>query len=79
MSDNLLMTKDLHKTYRTGAKEVRAVNGISLDIKKGRSVAIVGQSGAGKSTLMHILGGLDKPTSGKVLLDDTDIPCILPG
>jgi lipoprotein-releasing system ATP-binding protein len=73
MNDNLLITKDLHKTYRSGVKEVRAVNGISLEIKKGRSIAIVGPSGAGKSTLMHILGGLDKPTSGKVLLGDTDI------
>ncbi len=69
----MLMAKDLHKTYRTGAKEVRAVNGISIEIKKGRSAAIVGPSGAGKSTLMHILGGLDKPTLGKVLLDGTDM------
>ena len=73
MSNNLLITKELHKIYRAGAKEVRAVNGISIEIKKGRSVAIVGPSGAGKSTLMHILGGLDMPTSGKILLGDTDI------
>ena len=73
MSDALLTVKDLHKIYRTGTKEVRAVNGISLEIKSGRSVAIVGASGAGKSTLIHMLGGLDEPTSGKVLLDGTDI------
>jgi len=69
----MLIAKDLHKVYREGAKEVRAVNDISIEIEEGRSVAIVGPSGAGKSTLLHILGGLDRPTSGKVLLDDTDM------
>jgi len=73
MSDILLATKDLHKIYKSGIKEVKAVNGVSIEIKTGRSIAIVGPSGAGKSTLMHILGGLDKPTSGKVLLNDKDI------
>ena len=73
MSDILLRADNLHKIYRTGAKEVRAVDGVSLEIKKGNSVAIVGPSGAGKSTLMHILGGLGHPTSGKVFLDDTDM------
>jgi lipoprotein-releasing system ATP-binding protein len=70
---NMLIAKDLCKTYRTGIKEVRAVNGISLKITKGRSVAIVGPSGAGKSTLLHMLGGLDKPSSGKLLMDSLDI------
>jgi len=70
---NMIIVKDLHKIYRSGHKEVRAVNGIDLEIKKGSSVAIVGPSGAGKSTLLHMLGGLDKPTSGKILLEDTDI------
>ena len=73
MSKQSLIVKDLHKIYRRGTKEVRAVNGMDLEIKKGSSVAIVGPSGAGKSTLLHMLGGLDRPTSGKILLEDTDI------
>lgn len=73
MSDILLTARDLHKIYRSGHKEVRAVDGLNIEIKKGDSVAITGSSGAGKSTLMHMLGGLDRPTSGKVLLDGSDI------
>ncbi|MDP3730615.1 MAG: ABC transporter ATP-binding protein [Candidatus Omnitrophota bacterium] len=73
MSKQALIIKDLHKIYRKGHKEVRAVNGIGLEIKQAGTVLIVGPSGAGKSTLLHMLGGLDKPTSGKVLLEDTDI------
>ncbi len=69
----MIIVKDLHKTYKNGHKEVRAVNGIDLEIKKASSVLIVGPSGAGKSTLLHMLGALDKPTSGKILLEDTDI------
>ncbi len=56
-----------------GQKEVRAVDGMSFEIKKASSAAIIGPSGAGKSTLLHILGGLDRPESGEVLLDGTDI------
>jgi len=73
MSKRLLTVKDLHKIYRRGQKEVRAVNGIELEVKQGSSVAIVGPSGAGKSTLLHMMGALDKPTSGKILLEDIDI------
>jgi lipoprotein-releasing system ATP-binding protein len=73
MSKRSLIVKDLHKIYRRGHKEVSAVNGIDLEIEKGSSAAIVGPSGAGKSTLLHMLGGLDRPTSGKILLEDTDI------
>ncbi len=71
--NNLLIVKDLRKIYTHGRKEVRAVDGVSLEIKKGASTAIVGPSGAGKSTLLHMLGGLDKPTSGHVILDGVDI------
>jgi len=73
MSKDFLVVKDLHKIYRRGHKEVRAVNGIELEIKNGSSVLIVGPSGAGKSTLLHMLGALDKPTSGKILLEGMDI------
>lgn len=73
MSEELLIVNDLHKIYRNGQKEVMAVDGITIEIKKGRSVAIVGPSGAGKSTLLHMIGGLDKPTSGNILLGETDI------
>ena len=73
MNDNFLIAQDIQKVYENNGKEVRAVNGITIKLIKGRSVAIVGQSGAGKSTLMHMLGGLDKPTFGKVILDNVDI------
>ncbi|MDP3804651.1 MAG: ABC transporter ATP-binding protein [Candidatus Omnitrophota bacterium] len=69
----MIRVENLHKSYKNGSKEVLAVNGVSLETKKAKTTAIVGPSGAGKSTLLHILGGLDKPTSGKVLLDDVDI------
>lgn len=73
MNDTILTTKKLHKIYKNGLKEVRAVNGIDLEIRKGGSLSIIGPSGAGKSTLLHLLGGLDRPTSGEVLLDGVNI------
>lgn len=69
----ILTAKNVYKIYRSGAKEVMAVNGVSLEIKKASALAIVGPSGAGKSTLLHLLGGLDAPTSGEVAIDGTDI------
>ncbi len=69
----ILSAKNLHKTYKSGQKKVTAVNGVSLEVRKERMTAIIGPSGAGKSTLLHILGGLDRPTSGKVFLEETDI------
>lgn len=69
----MLTANEIKKIYKTGAKEVRAVDGVSLEIRKGESLAIVGPSGSGKSTLLHILGGLDRPTSGKVLLEGADL------
>ncbi len=63
----------LRKIYSDGAKEIKAVDDITLSLREGTILAIVGPSGAGKSTLLHLLGGLDRPTSGKVLLDGIDL------
>src|SRR5436309_11655991 len=64
---------DVHKTYRTGDVEVHAVRGVSLEIQRGEFLALMGASGSGKSTLMNILGCLDRPTSGRYMLDDADV------
>ncbi len=68
----MLKTKGIHKIYKNGKTALHVLQGIDLEVKKGESLAIVGPSGAGKSTLLHILGGLDRPTEGKVFLDDVD-------
>jgi putative ABC transport system ATP-binding protein len=64
---------DVHKIYRTGEMEVPAVRGVSIDIRGGEFVALMGASGSGKSTLMNILGCLDRPTTGHYLLDGADV------
>ena len=70
---SIIDVSHLKKTYNTGALETIAVDDISFNVKKGEFVAIMGPSGSGKSTLMHILGALDKPTSGKYILDGQDV------
>jgi putative ABC transport system ATP-binding protein len=60
---------NLHKIYRQGSSEIAALAGVSLDIQKGEFVVIMGPSGSGKSTLLHLIGGLDRPTRGEVLID----------
>ena len=74
----LIETYDLTKVYSGGENEVRALDGVSLGVDRGELVAVVGSSGSGKSTLLHLLGGLDIPTSGKVIIDGTDIYTLAP-
>ena len=75
----LIHIENMKKIYNPGENEVRALDGIDLDIEKGDLVAIVGHSGSGKSTLMNMLGCLDTPTSGKYVLDGQDVaPELLP-
>ena len=69
----MLKVENLKRYYKTNDVEVRALDGVSFDVEKGEFISIIGASGSGKSTLLHLLGGLDYPTSGKVLIDDTDI------
>ena len=73
MDDTLIKVEDLCKIYNPGENEVRALDHVSLEIKKGELVAIIGQSGSGKSTFMNRLGCLDVPTSGKYYLNGTDV------
>lgn len=69
----ILKCEGVRKVYGSGGNQVTALNGIDLSVSKGEFVAIVGASGSGKSTLLHILGSVDKPTEGKVMVDGTDL------
>ena len=69
----LLKIENLTKIYGSGENEVRALDNVSFSVEKGEFLAIIGPSGSGKSTLLHILGGVDRPTSGKVWLDGQDV------
>ncbi len=70
---NILQVEHLCKVYGSGENEVRALNDVSFGVEKGEFIAIIGPSGSGKSTLLHILGGVDRPTSGKVYLNGQDV------
>jgi putative ABC transport system ATP-binding protein len=69
----ILETKDLRKTYGKDEAIVHALDGVSMKVEKGEFISIVGTSGSGKSTLLHMFGGLDRPTSGNVIVDGKDI------
>ena len=69
----ILEVRNLTKVYGAGESEVRALNDVSFDVEKGEFVAIIGPSGSGKSTLLHTLGGVDRPTSGKVFMNGQDV------
>lgn len=73
MNMNILEVQNLCKTYGKGEAEVRAIDNVSFSVGKGEFIAIVGESGSGKSTLLNVVGALDNPTSGKVLIDGKDI------
>ena len=70
---NILTSEGVRKMYGSGNNQVAALDGIDLTVGKGEFVAVIGASGSGKSTLLHILGSVDKPTSGKVTIDGTDL------
>ena len=69
----ILRVENLTKIYGKGENEVRALDGVSFSVEKGEFVAVIGPSGSGKSTLLHILGGVDRPTGGKVFMDGKDV------
>jgi putative ABC transport system ATP-binding protein len=73
MNNPIIRTENLMKTYNTGKVKTHALRGVSLEIPKGSFSCIVGPSGHGKSTLMHLMGGLDRPTEGRVFIDELDI------
>ena len=73
MSSSIIRAKDLHKIYQVGETEVRALDGLDVQINKGEYIALMGPSGSGKSTLMNVLGCLDTPTSGNYVLNGNDV------
>lgn len=70
---DILQAKDLKKIYGSGSNAVHALDGVDMNVEKGEFVAVVGSSGSGKSTLLHMLGGLDRPDSGQVVVDGTEL------
>jgi putative ABC transport system ATP-binding protein len=73
LSETLIRFEDLSKIYRSGQSEVRALDGVSLDVPTGEYLALMGPSGSGKTTLLNILAGIDRPTAGRVLVGGQDV------
>ena len=73
MSELILQTEGLEKVFKMGGRTVRALSGVNMQVKKGDFISIMGPSGSGKTTLLNMLGCLDKPTKGKVILDGADV------
>ena len=78
MSESFVSVRDLVKTYKMGSTEVHALNGVSLEIDPGTFTVLMGPSGSGKSTLLNMIGGLDWPTSGSILVDGSQAVLIRP-
>jgi putative ABC transport system ATP-binding protein len=72
-SDNIIETEDLARYYEVGGETIRALDGVDLKVRRGEYISIVGPSGSGKTTLFNMIGGLDRPTRGKVVIDEVDI------
>ncbi|HID10044.1 MAG TPA: ATP-binding cassette domain-containing protein, partial [Candidatus Latescibacteria bacterium] len=69
----VLAVRDLHKTYVMGEERIEVLRGVDMEVRQGEVVSVVGPSGVGKSTLLHIMGTLDRPTKGQVLIDGVDV------
>jgi len=74
MSESLLSVRDLHKSFSEGGSEIQVLRGVNLELAVGERLAVVGASGVGKSTLLHILGTLDRPTSGTIFFEGEELP-----
>ena len=76
MTDPILRTENLTKIYRSGSNDLVIFSNLNIEVRRGERLALVGESGAGKSTLLHLLGGLDRPTSGKIYYEKQDIAAL---